>query len=349
MHGRDVPREMMKAAVLIAIVLAAVAAADLSGARSVAQNRDTFRHSTAAHKRLDCSSCHKMPTANWSSARGFPDVADFPGHASCINCHRRDFFVGNKPAFCAGCHVNPGPRGAARFPFPVQSRSHEFQTIFPHNVHQDIIAGVPGRRDEVAVAHFVNASYSTGRLSGYDDKSKFNNCAICHQTSDKIGKMIARTPAGQQPLAAAAPDAFAAKASYFKDMPEGHASCFACHYQGAKPVASNCAGCHSLTSPYAASSTVRRYSFKFDHNQKDHANADCMSCHVRIASNSDVRKLTNADVPFISCYSCHTDKISEELAKRADSVKNNAAAFQCSYCHTTEVGRFPVPPSHEVP
>lgn len=337
---------MKRAAILIAILFAAFAAVDSLGVLSSAQNRDAFRHSTASHKRLDCASCHKMPTANWSAARGFPDVSDFPGHVSCFGCHRKDIFTGNKPAFCAGCHVNPGPRGAARFPFPVKSRSHEFETIFPHNVHQDIIAGEPRRlRDEVAVAHFVDASYSP-RI---DDKSKFNNCAICHQTSDTVGKMIARTPSGQQPLAAAAPDAFAAEPAYFKNMPEGHATCFACHYQAAKPVAADCAGCHSLTTPYTATTTVRRYSFKFDHNQKDHANSDCMSCHVRISQNSDLRKLVNADVPFVSCYSCHTDKISEELTKRVESVKNNAAAFQCSYCHTTEVGRFPVPPSHEVP
>lgn len=336
---------MKKAALFVAIIFAAFATAERMGMLSSAQNRDSFRHSTASHKRLDCSSCHKVPTGNWVAARGFPDVSDFPGHASCFGCHRKDIFTGNKPAFCAGCHVNPGPRGAARFPFPVKSRSHEFQTIFPHNVHQDIIAGVPNLRDEVAVAHFVNASFSVR----VDDKPKFNNCAICHETSDTVGRMLARTPAKQQPLVPAAPDAFVAKAGYFKDMPEGHASCFACHYQGAKPVAANCAGCHSLTTPYAASLTVRRYSFKFDHQQKDHANADCMTCHVRISQNADVRKLTDADVPFISCYSCHTDKISEELAKRADSVKNNAAASQCSYCHTSEVGRFPVPPSHETP
>ena len=326
--------------VLMAVVLAAFLAVG-----SVAQKRDAFQHSTIAHKKLDCSSCHKNPTPNWVAARGYPDVADFPGHASCINCHRGDFFAGNRPAICAGCHVSPGPRGVARFAFPVKARQHQFNTIFPHNVHQDIIASNDKPRSEVAVAHFVNVGFRpTGAAD--DPPPQFNNCAICHKTTAAMPKIAPRTPAGQTALADAVPDGFVPKVQFFKDMPSGHATCFACHYQAVKPTGTNCAGCHSLTKSYTESATLKRYSFKFDHQQKEHSVRDCMTCHVRISQNADVRTMVDADVPFIACYACHTDKVDEETRKRTESVANKLPAFQCTYCHTPEIGRFPIPASH---
>ncbi|MEO6654582.1 MAG: hypothetical protein ABIO36_00715, partial [Pyrinomonadaceae bacterium] len=82
--------------------------------------------------------------------------------------------------------------------------------------------------------------------------------------------------------------------------------------------------------------------------QKEHSIRDCMTCHVRIAQNSDLRTLVDADVPFMACVSCHSDKISEESGKRAESIARHQYAFQCSYCHTAAVGRFPIPPSHQI-
>jgi hypothetical protein len=84
-------------------------------------------------------SCHKVPTSNWLPARGFPDVAQFPGHVACASCHRQDFFVGNA-AFCAGCHTKRESAECTVVSVSRASRSHEFATIFPHSVHQDVIA-----------------------------------------------------------------------------------------------------------------------------------------------------------------------------------------------------------------
>ncbi len=309
-----------------------------------AQKRDKFSHATAGHKKKDCNSCHTLPTANWVATRGFPDVADFPGHVACFACHRNEFFAGNKPAICAGCHSNPGPRGAARLPFPVKTRTQEFTSVFPHNVHQDIIAEAAPRRRDVAVAHFVKASFAVR-----DDPPKptFNNCAICHATSKAVPKYAPRIPASMQPLADAAADAFTPKAQFFKEMPSGHQTCFQCHYQGVKPIATDCAGCHKLTAPYMDSPIAKRYSIKFDHNQKEHSVRDCMTCHVRISQNSDLKTLVDADVPFITCVSCHNDKITEETKKRTASLGAQQPAFQCTYCHASAIGRFPIPKSHE--
>ncbi len=311
-----------------------------------AQRWDRFTHSSAAHKKLDCSACHKVPTVNWVGARGFPDVADYPGHASCFGCHSpRTVFVGNRPAFCGICHVNPGPRGVARLPFPHRTRSKEFSSIFPHNVHQDIIASnfirtaTPPRE-----VRFVRASLSLVD----DDKPQFNNCAICHTTVTELPKTTPRIPSGMQPLADAAADAFVPTAGFFKSMPSGHTSCFTCHYQSVEPTANQCAGCHSLTTPYAESRVFPRYSLKFDHQQKEHAMRDCMTCHVRISQNADLKAMKDADVPIMTCStsSCHGGKILEEIGRRESSMTEKQAPFQCTYCHTPDIGRFPVPPSH---
>ena len=333
--------------IVLAFIAAVISAVSLLP-RSSAQNRDRFSHASAAHKKLQCASCHKVPSGNWVASRGFPDVAQFPGHVACANCHRRDFFVGNKPAFCAGCHSNVSPGSAPLFAFPVRTRSHEFATIFPHSVHQDVIARVPPPR---ASSVFVNASFSIAR----DDPPRFNNCAICHESATALPKFAARVPKGQ-PLAATTQDNFVPKPQFFKSMPGGHAKCFECHYQGVKPIASNCAGCHQLTAPYSASATVKRYSLKFDHaevNEKGDLvhTKDCMTCHVRISGNSDLKTLTDADVPVMACTSCHNHAadMKTELDKRADSVDKKQVVFTCAYCHTSAVGAFAVPASHEKP
>lgn len=328
---------------LIAVIFAGHWAFDVD-----AQNRGRFSHSTAQHKKLNCSACHKIPTSNWASTSGFPDVQDYPGHASCVSCHRQDFFRGNQPAFCGVCHSVVGPRGKARFPFPHPTRNSDFSTIFPHNVHQDVIAEFAPPRDErpYAVAHFVMASFSP--LRNDDPPPTFNNCAICHETVSKTPRHAVRISPGMKPLTDAAAETFEPKAGFFKDMPTGHAACFTCHYQGPKPTATDCAGCHGLTASTPKTGVVfKRYSIKFDHLQKEHSTRDCMTCHVRISQNADLKTLKDADVPFITCVQCHNDKISEEMGKRVESLTNNQAPFQCVYCHSTAVGRFPLPPSHE--
>ena len=334
-----------RVATVIVVFAAAVFAASFLP-RSSAQNRDRFSHASASHKKLECSSCHKLPTSNWVAARGFPDVAQFPGHVACATCHRRDFFVGNKPAFCAGCHSNVSPRSAPLFPFPVKSRSHEFATVFPHSVHQDVIAWARPKRS----SQFIAIGFRP------DDPPKFNNCAICHETASTVPKFAPRVPSGQQPATSGSVENFSPKAQFFKTMPAGHASCFECHYQGVKPVASNCAGCHRLTTAYSPTETVKRYSLKFDHAAKNEKGdlvhtKDCMTCHVRISGNSDLKTLTDADVPIMACTSCHNHAadLKAEMDKRADSVDKKQPAFNCAYCHTSAIGAFAVPLSHEKP
>lgn len=173
-------------------------------------------------------------------------------------------------------------------------------------------------------------------------------------TRSQPPKFTSRIPAGMKPLSDAVADTagpgFPPTARFFKDKPNSHASCFTCHFQGTKPVGTDCAGCHKLTTPYSESTVVKRFSLKFDHQQEDHANADCITCHIRIAQNADLRTLVGAEVPFMGCISCHphgTD-FAKELDNREQSVADKKSPFQCTYCHTSAIGRFPVPPSHQI-
>src|SRR2546428_12322814 len=84
-----------------------------------------FSHQThVVTQKLVCNSCHKVPSKNWKEVRkgdaAFPDVTDFPEHASCLNCHREQFFARERPApaICSNCHVNNSPKDTSRYLFP---------------------------------------------------------------------------------------------------------------------------------------------------------------------------------------------------------------------------------------
>ena len=288
---------------------------------------------------------------NWAGTRGFPDVADYPNHDSCLSCHRQQFFAGPKPAICAVCHSNVSPRGDARFAFPLKSRKTEFQTIFKHDLHQDIIAAndPPNLLDQIAPAHLVNAVFNLPDDKA-DDRPQFNNCAICHATAAAIPKINVRQPQSFLGLVAAAhKDSFAPTAEFFKTAPENHASCFNCHYQNLPPTKNDCAKCHRLTTAHFEPNFVARTSLKFNHEQPNHNNKDCTTCHLRITQNNDLRLMRDADVPVLTCStsSCHAGKLKEEIASRNDSLDAKKAVFECAYCHTSPIGAYQIPLSHE--
>jgi hypothetical protein len=371
-------------------LVAAICAAGWLSSSTAQKRRDNFLHSSAAHKKVGCASCHDVPTKNRVTAGAFPDVADYPSHSSCVRCHQSDFFQGNNPAICTICHTNPSPRNGTRFPFPVPSRSQEFTAIFPHSVHQDIIARnewpggaipayfgelyrrLPGgslegilpsaeRQQDAAAtagrmpalhgggavpAHFVNASFQAAATPADDPPPQFNNCAICHQTPSTLPKFGSRAPVQGQALAKASVDSFAPRAEFFKSSPGGHVSCFGCHYQGQKPIRTDCAGCHRPAAPYVESDVITRYSLKFNHQSVNHVTSDCTTCHVRITQNSDLSTMKVADVPFFACASCHKADLKKETDGRA-AAAGKPLVFQCAYCHTPEIGRFEIPASHK--
>lgn len=347
----------------IALIIAAAIVAASYIEHSSAQGR-IFSHNTRAHKEgkyADCASCHSLPTKNWMSARRdklppFPDVATFPSHISCFGCHTKDIYS-RGGAFCGSCHTVPTMRARAVSPFPNRSHPSQFTTLFPHDEHQDLIAANE-RQPDVAVAHFVNASFSFA-----DEKPKgptFYNCAICHASTAAIPKYVPRKLGDLKPLGELIADTFKkpVAAEFFKDSPDGHASCFNCHY-GYKNLPENkqsCAACHELSPRHLEKKTIERYSLKFDHQSPGHVKKDCTSCHLRITQNSDVRTMKDADVPILSCKECHAkqeddpDKraLIDEVDKREASIADKKPAFQCTYCHTSAIGRYEIPLSHRL-
>jgi hypothetical protein len=334
-----------------------------------AQARGRFSHSTPQHKNgkfADCSVCHDLPTRNWRSPRAdkqasFPDVINYPNpHTKtnaasvCYQCHADDAYK-NGGAFCGSCHTVPSMRAKALLPFPTRSHGKQFTTMFPHDRHQDLIAD--NASGSPRPAHFVQASFVF-----IDDKPKpaFYSCAVCHKPAATMPKYGDRVVRGFRSLAAAEPDTFQnpIAPTFFKTSPEGHQACFTCHYQFANlPSRQGCASCHALTERYFEKNATLRYSLKFDHDDPGHVVKDCTSCHVRITQNSDIRTMKDADVPISSCKACHAKPsgtasfetvLNSELDARAARSKENKPAFQCIYCHTTEVGRYEIPVSHKI-
>ena len=291
-----------------------------------------FSHATKKHQNA-CNTCHKVPTANWKKVREFPDVADFPGHAACVSCHRQQFFKGARPVICSGCHSKVSPRDDARFAFRKPAAPSQFLIEFPHDKHQDVIARVFRSLAVDEVQPFVRTSFT---YSPTDDKTKhYNNCEICHG------------PRSTNPAAPANgwPDSFVPDAATFKDAPNSHASCFSCHWKSQPPTNDNCAGCHKLADkPVVTTDAPSRLSMKFRHAREQHL-AECTTCHINITKSSTLRGL-KPDVPITACTECHNkDGLRQDVSKELEAIDKNRD-FVCTYCHTSDVGRRNPPSSH---
>ncbi len=336
------------------------------------RNYNNFDHSTAAHRKQSCNECHKLPTGLSSAENAdgenykYPDITDYPDHDSCLDCHRQQFFKGARPAICSICHTKVSPRDKVRFAFPKASQAEEFTIRFPHDVHQDIIANLkkPSPREtNVAAAHFVNARFSFAAGMQDDKKTDYNNCTICH--APKAAKSYPVKPRRPQMtglesglVAASHTEKVAASAGYFKDVPNGHNSCFNCHYSEQKPTRSDCAGCHIPSrKPTVESNVMERITLKFNHDQMTEGGTnphdkECTACHLRITQSEDLR-LLNPDVPVFTCGgSCHGTKIKMEISQREEDLTEKQKNPQhqiksCSYCHNSFIGSFQVPESHK--
>jgi len=331
-----------------------------------------FDHSVAAHRRQSCNECHKSPTgvSSAETASGekyrYPDITDYPDHDSCLDCHRQQFYRGARPAICSVCHTKVSPRDKARFAFPKANQGTEFTIRFPHDIHQDIIAKQtepPLRQTNIAAAHFVNVKF-TSEANFQDDKKKpdFNNCTICHAPA--AAKTYTTAPRRPQMtalktgvVAASHREKIAAPVGYFKGVPNGHDSCFNCHYSEQRPIRTDCAGCHITNrNRLVESNVIERFSLKFNHDsvKKDEVTGEvkepvtynhpqeCTTCHVRITQSADLRSL-KPDVPIFTCAtgSCHSKQLKAEISQREDKEIQS-----CSYCHSAYIGSHQIPESH---
>ncbi|HEX8335240.1 MAG TPA: cytochrome c3 family protein [Pyrinomonadaceae bacterium] len=392
MKLRTLTLALLLTAALAGVVRARVspsAAAEPQRRRTAAQRRapararvdyTKFTHATPAHRKDSCDSCHRSPSDNWAQVRdkdvAFPDITDYPEHASCLSCHRQQFFRGARPAICTVCHTVVSPRSGARHPFAnppepfartpkARTKPSEFALNFPHDIHQDVMAAAPPRDD--SGVRFVRAAFAQGPPK----QAKANSCSVCHET---YRPQPTPAPTRADAPAAAGAGLTVLPAGLLKTTPTGHASCFNCHWQegGERPVSTDCAGCHKplpaaaprpapagkdadaqfaaragFTDPNIVTKLLRRDSVIFAHEEERHREIDCATCHRNIPALSTLDDAT-LKVPILSCgagTSCHIGAKPKKILNEEVDKKLADANFRCVKCHFN-FGREQTPRSH---
>ena len=339
-------------------------------------NYSEFSHVThVTNNKLACASCHTFPTKNWKDVRtgdaAFPDVAEFPEHSACINCHRKQFFARERPApaICSNCHVNATPRDTQRFLFPalgdvndskLKTREFvsEFRAGFPHEKHVDVVGAVHRQSG----TQFINAAWR-----GPQQTEQSKSCAVCHQTYQPQGKSSEEYVT--KPLVNLG-DNFWLKKGTFQTAPNSHTTCFTCHApDGVPPEPKDCHLCHALAKPEGLkvdfdpqlasamgitdktlldSWSTRISAGAYRHEGGMHPDVGCTTCHNFNTMNT-VEPLT-LKVPVRSCggsEGCHITATADEggaLNFEMDQKKTNAA-FVCSKCHIS-FGKEAIPATH---
>jgi Cytochrome c7 and related cytochrome c len=348
---------------------------------------DYSRFSHVTHvttQKLSCASCHKFPTKNWKEARkgdaAFPDVAEFPEHSSCLNCHRPQFFARERPApsICSNCHVSLTPRDTTRFLFPslgdVSEASKqrrdlvtEFAINFPHDKHIEVVGLNPPALKTRGGAGFMTVTWQ--QKPAPENPSEPKSCPVCHQTYQPQGasseEYVTKPPKNMG-------DAFWLKKGTFKTIPNSHTVCFTCHNPdaGIAPAPGECNVCHKLAPPQPGLKTDfdpklpetigvtdktilsawrRRISAgAFRHEGGEHPNVSCMNCHnVPTMKTVDMKTLA---VPLRSCggaEGCHITATTDDggsLNYEIDQKKKNPG-FVCAKCHIS-FGKEGVPADH---
>lgn len=331
-----------------------------------------FSHTTHVTKqKLACGSCHKFPTNNWKEVRkgdaAFPDVAEFPEHGSCLNCHRPQFFARERPvpAICSNCHVKATPIDTSRYPFPSLGEPFlttakgagfvsEFHVAFPHDKHTDTACA-----DCHQAAKPEDKGFKTRPLT-------HATCFTCHNQESELAPLPANcdachkqgTPGGTEGRQLFAHAVFtpAADCSQFKHDNAQHARlpCLLCHRRDnnspqptlpGKAAHAPCTGCHA---PQFANNQseicaichtdaqsgklkpfppLRSFDVRFDHAKHTANGAACNTCHRRSRAGVGFSIPTRLNA-HVTCFGCHTP----------GAQANGRNISSCSTCH--QLGRF---------
>ena len=320
-----------------------------------------FSHQThVITQKLACNSCHKVPSKNWNVVRkggdAFQDVADFPEHSSCLNCHRRQFFARERPApaICSNCHIAVTPKDTARWLFPSLGDStdpnlkrrdfvSEFGVSFPHDKHIDVVslnlipfrgglpAAVSGSTPTLNIreAQFISASLQEKK------SAQPASCSVCHETYQPQAKSneeyVTKPPKDLG-------DNFWLKKGTFKTIPNSHTICFTCHNadSGIAPDSKDCNVCHKLSPALPAK-------LDFDPALAATMGADkfMLARWSRRASSGAFRH-EGGEHPDLSCLNCHrVDNASFSTVDPATikvAVKSCGGADGCHITQTTDDG-----------
>jgi hypothetical protein len=334
-----------------------------------------FSHFTLAHKQ-NCESCHSFPSKNWKIVRtgdaSFPDIAEYPEHSKCLECHRTQFFARERPfpRICSNCHIKATPFETSRYPFPslgdsflksARARSFvsDFRVLFPHDKHLDVISQA---EQFTPAPRFFRAAFKAVNLREDSDPK---SCSVCHQTHQPQGKSddeFVTKPPGDLG------DSFWLKKGTFKNRPLTHAGCFTCHNQESElaPLPQSCNSCHKLSgteaSPDFDSQLAKKIGFDdwwtltawrdrfsagaFRHEL--HGDLSCTKCHN--TTNMNTADTKSLKVSVASCggaEGCHVTATADDggvLNYELDQ-RNKNAQFACVKCHIV-FGSKPTPLSH---
>ena len=300
-----------------------------------------FSHRTHVDKEKPaCDGCHKFPTANWESVRtedaAFPDVAEFPEHETCIDCHRQQFFARERPApaICSNCHVKVTPRDTSRFLFPSlgdvsskqpkRSIATEFEINFPRDKHDEDVRITPNSHTTCFSCHNVEAGLTPAP----------SDCHVCHRLAAPPASRSSRHHAAgrrvnvvQQQMNVrddADYSKFQHASAYHARLPcllchrrEGNATrpampggkdhlpCAGCHAkQFADQSNAICTNCHSEPSTGALKAFPKLSSFNMTFDHARHTNVACANCH-RPARKGVALTIPTGFNAHVTCFQCH--------------------------------------------
>jgi len=321
-----------------------------------------FSHQThVTGQRLACDACHKFPTANWKEVRkgeaAFQDVAEFPSHATCLGCHRPQFFARERPApaICSNCHVSVTPRNSARFLFPSlgdvkdssrprRDRVSAFVINFPHDKHADVVSLIRPAITPRPLFGFVSVSMP---LSAQEPANKEapkksakesdepKNCPVCHQLYQPQGKSddeyVTKPPKDLG-------DNFWLKKGSFMTTPNSHGTCFSCHNAdlGIAPAPADCNGCHKLPPP----KTAPKADFDAEVAEKMGITDPRMLRAWWRRISSGTYRHEGGDHPNLSCLSCHHVATMNTVERQtlAVPVRSCGGAEGCHITATADEG-----------
>lgn len=305
-----------------------------------------------AHASLEgigsCLQCH-------SAGRGIAPE-------KCLTCHKpvaeriaqRKGVHRNAASGCVACHVEHAGVDAELRPFNVERFNHRTDTGFAlDGLHAPIAANC-------AACHktrsFLTASPSCASCHTDAHKGSLgSNCAACHTTAIKFAEGRTRFDHSRTafPLAGAHATVTCAschttKASY---KVAGFASCETCHTDPHRERFGNsCSSCHT---PQAWKTTRLDHSRTAFPLRGAHASVQCVSCHVKPATQvkprSDMCAACHTDphrgVFKQDCASCHTETTFKKTGTGASPsgfdhsstrfpLVDAHATLACSSCHT---------------
>ena len=307
-------------------------------------NYSDFSHTTHVGKeKLACGSCHKVVSK---------DVTDFPQHASCLSCHRQQFFARERPApkICSNCHVKGTPNNTTRHPFPNHGKKpagfvSEFRVSFQHEKHEDV---------DCADCH------ETKEPDSKPQSLTHAKCFVCHNQESELAPLPANCDTCHKPAAsekraslervfAHAVQQSATDFSQFKHDNRNHARlpCLLCHRREnnspqpalpGKAAHAPCTGCHAqqFSNPASEICTIchtdvqsgkvkafpplRSFDARFDHAK--HTDAACATCHRRNRGGVGLSIPARLNA-HVTCFSCHTP----------GAQANGRNISSCSTCH----------------